>query len=109
MKHLRTAVLYTIISAMFLGIGYPLVITAFAQLIFPKQANGSLIVRNGQIIGSQLIGQTFSGPAYFHSRPSAAGKGYDAADSETMRAGDVKWLCPMQYGKQSSTEGEEPR
>ena len=81
MKHLRTAVLYTIISAMFLGIGYPLVITAFAQLIFPKQANGSLIVRNGQIIGSQLIGQTFSGPAYFHSRPSAAGKGYDAADS----------------------------
>lgn len=81
MKQLRTALLYTIISAMFLGIGYPLVITAFAQLIFPEQANGSLIARNGQVIGSQLIGQTFSGPGYFHSRPSAAGDGYDAEAS----------------------------
>lgn len=81
MKQLRTAVLYTMISAVFLGIGYPLVITALAQWIFPKQANGSLIVRNGQVIGSQLIGQTFSGPGYFHSRPSAAGAGYDAEAS----------------------------
>ncbi len=81
MKQLRTAVLYTIISAVFLGIAYPLVITALAQWIFPKQANGSLIVRNGQVIGSQLIGQDFSGPGYFHSRPSAAGDGYDAEAS----------------------------
>jgi K+-transporting ATPase ATPase C chain len=81
MKQLRTAVLYTIVSAVFLGIGYPLVITALAQWIFPKQANGSLIVRNGQVIGSRLIGQTFSGADYFHSRPSAAGDGYDAAAS----------------------------
>ena len=63
MKHLFTAVLYTFISAAILGIGYPLVITALAQLIFPHQANGSLIVRNGQVIGSQLIGQTFTGAA----------------------------------------------
>lgn len=81
MKHLRTAVLYTLVSAFFLGIGYPLVITALAQWIFPHQANGSLIVRNGKVIGSRLIGQTFTGPGYFHSRPSAAGNGYDAAAS----------------------------
>lgn len=81
MKHLRTAVLYTIVSALFLGIGYPLVITALAQLIFPHQANGSLILKNGKVIGSQLIGQAFSGPKYFHSRPSAAGNGYDATAS----------------------------
>jgi K+-transporting ATPase ATPase C chain len=81
MKHLFTAVLYTFISAAILGIGYPLVITALAQLIFPHQANGSLIVRNGQVIGSQLIGQTFTGPGYFHSRPSEAGDGYDAEAS----------------------------
>lgn len=81
MKHLRTAVLYMIVSALFLGIGYPLVITALAQLLFPKQANGSLIVRDGQVIGSKLIGQNFTGPEYFHSRPSAAGNGYDATAS----------------------------
>ncbi|ACO31418.1 MULTISPECIES: potassium-transporting ATPase subunit KdpC [Acidobacterium] len=81
MNHLRTAVLYTIISAVFLGLGYPLIMTGLAQWIFPRQANGSLIVRNGQVIGSKLIGQTFSGAGYFHSRPSAAGNGYDAESS----------------------------
>lgn len=81
MNHLRTAVLYTMISAVFLGIGYPLLITGLAQWIFPRQANGSLIVRNGQVIGSQLIGQAFTGAGYFHGRPSAAGSGYDAEAS----------------------------
>ena len=81
MKHLRIAVLYTLISAVVLGIGYPLLITALAQWFFPHQANGSLIVRSGKVIGSQLIGQTFTGPEYFHSRPSAAGNGYDATAS----------------------------
>lgn len=81
MKHLRTAVLYTFVSSIFLGLGYPLAITMLAQWIFPHQANGSLIVRNGKVIGSQLIGQTFSGAGYFHSRPSAAGDGYDATAS----------------------------
>lgn len=81
MKQLRIAVLYTLVSALFLGIGYPLIITALAQWIFPNQANGSLIVRNGQVVGSKLIGQMFTGPGYFHSRPSAAGNGYDAEAS----------------------------
>lgn len=80
-KHILTATLYTVVTALVLGIGYPLTVTAVARLVFPKQANGELIVRDGQLIGSKLIGQTFTGPGYFHSRPSAAGSGYDAGAS----------------------------
>ena len=80
-KHIVTSVLYTLITAVVLGIGYPLVVTEVAQLMFPKQANGSLIEQNGKLIGSRLIGQPFSGPGYFWSRPSAAGTGYDASAS----------------------------
>ena len=80
-KHIITSILYTTITAIVLGIGYPLLITGIAHLAFPTKANGSLITSNGQIIGSKLIGQSFTGPTYFHSRPSAAGTGYDAANS----------------------------
>jgi potassium-transporting ATPase KdpC subunit len=80
-QHIRTAILYTIVTAVLLGIGYPLAITGLAHLMFPHQANGSLIRRNGVVIGSSLLGQSFTGPDYFHSRPSAAGNGYDAANS----------------------------
>jgi K+-transporting ATPase ATPase C chain len=104
MKQLRTALLYTIISAVFLGIGYPLAITALAQWIFPKQANGSLIVRNGQVIGSQLIGQTFSGPAYFHSRPSAAGDGYDAEASGGSNLAPTNHVLIQQVEKRVAAE-----
>ena len=80
-KHILTSILYTAITAVILGIFYPLLITGIAHLAFPAKANGSLITRNGEIIGSKLIGQPFTGPTYFHSRPSAAGTGYDAANS----------------------------
>jgi potassium-transporting ATPase KdpC subunit len=80
-KHIITSVLYTLITAVVLGIGYPLVVTGLARVLFPRQANGSLIERNGVLVGSHLIGQPFSGPGYFWSRPSAAGTGYDASNS----------------------------
>ena len=80
-KNLITAVLMTILTTILLGIVYPLVVTAIARMIFPDKANGQIITRDGKAIGSRIIGQPFVGPTYFHSRGSAAGNGYDAANS----------------------------
>jgi K+-transporting ATPase ATPase C chain len=81
-KHIVTSVLYTVITAVVLGIGYPLAVTGLAHVLFPKQADGSLIYgADGTLVGSRLIGQAFAGPGYFWSRPSAAGNGYDAGNS----------------------------
>jgi len=80
-KNLWISVLMTMGTSVLFGLFYPLVVTALAQLIFPHKANGQLIVKNGTVVGSSIIGQGFSGPAYFHSRLSAAGNGYDAANS----------------------------
>ncbi len=80
-QHLKTAVLMTIATTVLLGIIYPLVVTGFAQLLFRDQANGQLIQRDGHVLGSRILGQQFSGPGYFHARPSVAGDGYDAANS----------------------------
>jgi potassium-transporting ATPase KdpC subunit len=80
-KHFINAVLMTAVTTILLGIVYPLAITALAQLFFPDKANGQIIYRDRQPIGSRIIGQPFTGPQYFHSRPSAAGSGYDATQS----------------------------
>ncbi|MBS1811652.1 MAG: potassium-transporting ATPase subunit KdpC [Acidobacteria bacterium] len=88
MKNLVTAILMTIVTTVLLGLVYPLVVTGIAQVIFPEKANGQLIVKDGQVIGSQLIGQPFSSPGYFRSRPSAAGAaGYDAGASSGSNLG----------------------
>lgn len=80
-KQLLTSIWMTIATTILLGIIYPLVVTGLAQILFHDKANGQLIERNGEAIGSRIIGQAFTGPNYFYSRPSAAGNGYDAANS----------------------------
>ena len=77
----------TVVTTILLGIVYPLVVTGLAQLFFKDKANGQLIVKNGQVVGSRIIGQAFTGSAYFHSRPSNAGTGYDAANSNGSQLG----------------------
>ncbi len=80
-ENLRTALLMTLVTTVIFGVIYPLGVTGLAQLLFPARANGSLIQINGQLVGSALLGQSFTAPQYFHSRPSGAGAGYDASQS----------------------------
>lgn len=80
-KNLLIAVWFTLVTTVLFGLAYPLVITGLSQLLFPDKANGQLIERSGKMVGSRIIGQNFAGPGYFHSRPSAAGTGYDPTAS----------------------------
>jgi K+-transporting ATPase ATPase C chain len=83
MKHpvWKTSILFTIVTTVLLGLGYPLFVTGVAAVFFPHQAAGSLILKDGQVIGSELLAQSFTSDRYFHPRPSAAGNGYDATAS----------------------------
>ena len=107
----KTSILFTLVTAVLFGLGYPLVMTGLAALLFPHQAAGSLILRNGQVIGSELIAQSFTSDKYFHPRPSAAGNGYDATSSggtnlaqsnkvlATRIQGDIDKLAAQNGGK----------
>ena len=107
----KTSILFTIVTTVLLGLAYPLFVTGVAAVIFPHKAGGSLILKDGQIIGSELLAQSFTSDRYFHPRPSAAGNGYDATASGgsnlaqssktlvTRIQGDIDKLAAQNPGK----------
>ena len=107
----KTSILFTIVTTVLLGLGYPLFITGVAAMIFPHKAAGSLILKDGKVIGSELLAQSFTSDRYFHPRPSAAGAGYDATASGgsnlaqsnktlvTRIQGDIDKLAAQNPGK----------
>jgi K+-transporting ATPase ATPase C chain len=109
-KNLKISILMTIVTTILLGVVYPFAVTGLAQLIFPKQANGELIMQNGKIVGSRLIGQPFSSPGYFRSRPSAAGNaGYDAGNSSGSNLGPTnKMLIDRMNADIQKAQAENP-
>jgi len=108
-RNLWISVLMTIATTVLFGLIYPLVVTGLAQLIFPHRANGQLIVKDGKVVGSSIIGQGFTRPQYFHSRPSAAGNGYDAANSAGSNFGPTNQkLLDRVKGDVVSGQAENP-
>jgi potassium-transporting ATPase KdpC subunit len=107
-KQIYPAVAMTVVLTVLLGLVYPLVVTGLAQVMFPDEAAGSLIEKDGKVIGSRLIGQPFSGEGYFHSRPSAAGQGYDGISSGGTNLGPTsKKLIEEQVAVAAKARREE--
>jgi potassium-transporting ATPase KdpC subunit len=108
-RNFLTAVWFTLVTTLLFGVLYPLAVTGLSQVLFPKQANGQLIEKNGKLLGSAIIGQPFSGPGYFHSRPSNAGTGYDAtASSASNLAPTNKTLTDRVKGDVQRAQAENP-
>jgi potassium-transporting ATPase KdpC subunit len=108
-KNLLISVLMTIATTIVFGLIYPLMVTGLAQLIFPHKANGQLITKDGRVVGSSIIGQGFSSPGYFHSRPSAAGAGWDAANSAGTNVGPTNQkLIDRVKGDVATAQAENP-
>jgi K+-transporting ATPase ATPase C chain len=108
-RNLITAILYTVVTTVLLGLVYPLVVAGISQVLFKDKANGQLVTKNGVIVGSRLIGQAFSGAAYFHPRPSAAGNGYDATNSGGTNYGPTNQkLVDRVKGDVAALQAENP-
>jgi K+-transporting ATPase ATPase C chain len=108
-RNLITAVLYTVVTTVLFGLIYPFVVTGLAQVLFHDKANGQLVYAGGQLVGSRLIGQSFTAPQYFHSRPSNAGNGYDAANSSGSNLGPTnKKLIDRVAGDVAAAQVDHP-
>jgi potassium-transporting ATPase KdpC subunit len=108
-KNFMIAIWFTLVTTVMFGILYPLAITGLAQVLFPHQANGQLIEKNGKIVGSRIIGQSFTGLGYFHSRPSNAGAGYDPTSSSGSNLGPTnKILIDRVKGDVQKLQAENP-
>ena len=108
-KNLITALLMTLVTTVLFGLLFPLVITGLAQVLFPSKANGQLLTRNGKLVGSGLIGQSFTSAGYFHSRPSSAGTGYDAGNSGGSNLGPTNQaLMTRVQGDADRLQAENP-
>jgi potassium-transporting ATPase KdpC subunit len=108
-KNLLTAIWFTLVTTAMFGLLYPLAVTGLAQILFRDQANGQLIEKNGKLIGSRIIGQWFTGPGYFHSRPSGAGTGYDGTSSSGSNLGPTnRILIDRVKGEVQKAQMENP-